>query len=73
VLPSGLGGATFRRMSDREKVYRIAAATGLDARTIGRVLRGEHVREASRKAVMGALKRLRLPLPTPPSSASVAA
>lgn len=50
-------------MSEREAIYRLAAATLLDARTVGRVLRGETVRASSFRAIEAAARRLRIRLP----------
>lgn len=50
-------------MTERSNIHRIAAETFHDARTIGRVLRGEHVRPATRKAIEAAARKLHIALP----------
>lgn len=50
-------------MTERATVYRLALETCLGARTIDRVLRGEHVRPATRRAVEIAARKLNITLP----------
>lgn len=57
-------------MNERATVYRLALETCLGARTVGRVLRGENVRPATRKAVETAARKLRIKLPSTPSEAA---
>ena len=51
------------RSTVRSAVYRLAAATNLDARTVKRVLDGEHVQFASYSIVRAAARRLRIEIP----------
>ena len=50
-------------MQDRSTVYRLALETSLGARTIGKVLAGEHVRPATLRAVQLAARKLHIALP----------
>lgn len=54
-------------MTDRAIIYRLAAESLFDARTVGRVVRGERVRPATRRAVETAARKLRIALPSDPS------
>lgn len=62
--------ATHKRMNERATVYRLALETCLGARTVGRVLAGERVRPATRKAVEVAARKLRIKLPSTAANTS---
>lgn len=51
------------RPTIRSAVYRLAAATNLDARTVKRVLDGEHVQFASYSIVRAAARRMKIEIP----------
>lgn len=50
-------------MTSRDTTYRLAAETGLDARTVDRVLRGCSARRSTVRAVESAARKLRITLP----------
>ena len=52
--------------TDRATVYRLAAETLFDARTINKVLRGEKVKPGIRLAVEKAAKKLKVEIPSKP-------
>lgn len=57
-------------MSDRQKVYRLALAVDVDARTVSRWLNGERVLPAVRGALAAAARRLKIEGPAPRQAAA---
>lgn len=57
-------------MSDRQKIYRLALAVDLDARTVARWLDGGRVLPSVRAALTAAAKRLKIEGPAPRQEAA---